>query len=43
MTFNTIAAEFSEAVGFCEKALAQKQYLHGDRLSSLDKEYYDKI
>jgi len=43
MTFGTIPAELSTSLGFCEKALAKNQYLHGDRLTSLDKEYYDKI
>lgn len=43
MTFNTIPTELSEALGFCEKVLAKKQFLYGDRLSSLDKQYYDKI
>ena len=43
MTFNTIPVELSQAVAFCEKALMKTHYLYGDRLSSLDKEYHDKI
>lgn len=43
MVYNTMPAELSETLGFCEQALAKKQYLHGDRLSSLDKEYHDKL
>lgn len=43
MTYGTIPAEVSQALAFCEKALAKKRYLHGDRLTSLDKEYHDKI
>lgn len=43
MTYGTIPAELSQALGFCEKALAAKHYLNGDRLTSLDKDYHDKI
>lgn len=43
MTFGTVPPELSQALGFCESALMKTQYLHGDRLTSLDKEYYDKI
>ena len=43
MVHNTIPGELSEILGFCEQALLKKQYLYGDRLSSLDQEYYEKI
>lgn len=43
MNYGTIPKELSETLNFCEKALATNHYIHGDRLTSLDKDNYEKL
>jgi len=43
MNFGTHPKEFSDAVNFCEKALSSNQFINGNRLTSLDKDYFEKL
>lgn len=40
---NPFSKETKATLNFLEKTLSKQTYVHGDRLTSLDKEYFEKL